>query len=215
MNLLFKLFVDGGIVIMSVIFACSIIALSIIIERFFYYKKISKNDEKIVERIVNAINHGRYDEALAICDNMPTPVTNLMKAGINHREFSDSQIQEYIKDAASLEIPKLEKFLTTLGTIASIAPLLGLLGTVTGNMEAFGVIGTGAGLGNMEQLAQGISKALLTTAFGLIVAIPATIFYNHLTNKVNNMILQLEIKANELVQLLLKRKTGGRDGNTI
>lgn len=215
MDLLIKFFVDGGVVIMGVISVCSIISLSIIIERLLYYKKINKNDEKIVERIINAIGHGRYDEALAICENMPTPVTNLMKAGINHREFSDSQIQEYIKDAASLEIPKLERHLTTLGTIASIAPLLGLLGTVMGNMEAFGVIGSQGGLGNMEQLAQGISKALLTTAFGLIVAIPSTIFYNHLTNKVNNMILQLEIKANELVQLLLKRKAGGRNGSQV
>lgn len=203
-----KLFFDGGPIIMSAIFLCSLIAIWIIIERFIYYKSINKNDDKIIERVLNAVQKGRFDEAMSICETMPTPITNLMRAGISRRNLSDTQIQEYMKDTASLEIPKLERFLTTLGTIASIAPLLGLLGTVTGNMEAFGVIGSGGGLGNMEQLAQGISKALLTTAFGLIVAIPATIFYNHLTNKVNMIILRLEIQANELVQLLIKHKNG-------
>lgn len=209
MNGLFQLFMDGGPVIMSAILLCSIVALTITIERFFYYKRISKNNDLIVKRIQNSINQNRYDEALAICDTIPSPVTDLMRAGIKHRNDSESQIQDAIQDAAGLEIPKLERFLTTLGSVASIAPLLGLLGTVMGNMETFGVIGAGVALGNMEQLAQGISKALLTTAFGLIVAIPATVVYNHYVNKVNNMILQLEIKANELVLLLLKQKNRG------
>lgn len=215
MNSLVKLFFDGGIVIMTAILACSVVAVAIIVERFAYYKKISKNDDNIVDRIMNAINAKRFDEALSICDTMPTPVTNLMKAGIKYRDFTDVQIQEAIKDAASLEIPKLEKYLTTLGSIASIAPLLGLLGTVMGNMEALGVLGNKALIGNMEMLSQGIAKALITTAFGLVIAIPTTVFYNHLTNKVNNMILQLEIKANELVLLLVKGKKGGADGNKV
>ncbi len=165
------------------------------------------DDEKIIDRLTSAMNNHHYDEALAICETAPSPVTNLMKAGIKHREYTEHHIQDAIKDAASLEIPKLEKFLTTLGTIANITPLLGLLGTVVGNMEAFGLIGSASAIGNMELLAGGISKALMTTAFGLSVAIPAAIFYNFLTNRVNNMILTLETKANELVLLLVK----GRD----
>ncbi len=213
LNNMIKIFMDGGPIVMGAILLCSIGAVSIVIERLLYFSKITKNDSSIVERIMNSINNGRFDEALAICETLPTPVTNLMKAGIKHRDYSEDQIQEAIKDAASMEIPKFEKYLTTLGSIASIAPLLGLLGTVIGNMEAFGVIGSGGGLGNMELLAQGISKALITTAFGLVVAIPATLFYNHLTNRVNNMILELEIKANELVLLLVygknKKRTDG------
>lgn len=200
------LFIDGGPVIMGLIFLSSIIALVIIIERLLYFKKLNMDDEKIIERLTSAIDNGHYDEALTICDTAPSPVTNLMRAGIKHRDDSEHHIQDAIKDAASLEIPKLERFLTTLGTIANIAPLLGLLGTVIGNMEAFGLIGTKGALGSMEDLAGGISKALLTTAFGLSVAIPCAIFYNFLTNKVNNIILTLETKANELVLLLVKRK---------
>lgn len=204
-----KLFIDGGPFIMSAILLCSIIALAITLERFFYYKKINMGTDKLLSRIANAISQKHYEEVLAICDSKNSPVTNLVKAGIKHREEGENRIQNAIQDAASLEIPKLEKFLTTLGSIAGIAPLLGLLGTVMGNMETFGVIGAGAALGNMEQLAQGISKALLTTAFGLVVAIPSTVVYNHYTNKVNNMILKLEIQANDLIQMLIKQEKRG------
>lgn len=209
MKSIIKLFTDGGPFIMSAIILCSIIAVTITLERFFYYKKINIGTDKLLARIAKAISLNHYEEVLTICDSKPTPVTNLVKAGITHRTEGETAIQDAIKDAASLEIPKLEKFLTTLGSIASIAPLLGLLGTVMGNMETFGVIGTGAALGNMEQLAQGISKALLTTAFGLIVAIPTTVVYNHYTNKVNNMILKLEIHANNLIQMLVKQEKRG------
>lgn len=210
-----KLFMDGGPFIMSAIFICSIIALAITLERFFYYKKINLGTDKLLDRIAKAISMNHYEEVLAICDSKPSPVTNLVKAGIKHRKEDEARIQDAIKDAASLEIPKLEKFLTTLGSIASIAPLLGLLGTVMGNMETFGVVGAGASLGNMEQLAQGISKALLTTAFGLVVAIPSTVVYNHYTNKVNNMILKLEIQANNLIQMLIKQEKRGWYGCKI
>lgn len=201
-----KLFFSGGPVIMGCILLCSIAATFIIIERFLYYKKIKDSDNKIIEKLSNSINNGRYDEALAICDTAPTPVTTLMKAGIKHREYSENQIQESIKNAANIEIPKLEKYLTTLGTIANVSTLLGLLGTVIGNMQALGVIGSQSLIGKTELLANGISQALLTTAFGLIVAIPTTIFYNYLTNKVNNMILSVETQVNELVLLLIKGK---------
>ncbi len=206
MKSIVKLFMDGGPFIMSAIFLCSIIALAITLERFFYYKKISLGSDKLLARIAKVISMNRYEEVLVICESKPSPVTALVRAGIKHRKEGEARIQDAIQDAASLEIPKLEKFLTTLGSIASIAPLLGLLGTVMGNMETFGVIGAGASLGNMEQLAQGISKALLTTAFGLVVAIPTTVVYNHYTNKVNNMILKLESQANDLIQMLIKQE---------
>lgn len=218
MKELFALFMESGPIILSTIFIFSFVALVIIIEKILYFKKINVNEEKILNRLESSINKGHFDEALTICDTAPSPITNLMKAGIKHRNYSEHYIQDAIKDAASLEIPKLEKNLSTLGTIANVAPLLGLLGTVIGNMQAFGIIGNNAkALGDMTVLAGGISKALITTAFGLIVAIPASIFYNYLTNKVNNIILTLETKANELVLMLIRgKKQGlirGKNGN--
>jgi biopolymer transport protein ExbB len=125
-----------------------------------------------------------------------------MKVGIEYRDYPRETIREVILDAANQEVPKLEKHLPALGTISYIAPLLGLLGTVVGNIEAFGVLGRFGAVGDPGLLAKGIAEALLTTAAGIIVAIPAVIFYNHLVSKVNHMIIRLENRVNELVLLL-------------
>jgi biopolymer transport protein ExbB len=205
-----ELFLSGGIV-MPFILLCSVVAFIIIIERFIYFKKIRVDENKMISRLKVTLEKRHYDEALSICENNPSPITNLMKAGIEHRKYDQRTVKEAILDAANLEIPKLERFLSALGTIASIAPLLGLLGTVLGNIEAFQILGNFTeAIGEPGKLANGISEALITTAAGLIVSIPALIFYNFLVNKVNHIILRLENKANELV-LLLGNNGGTKD----
>jgi len=191
----------GGIILWLILFL-SMVAAVIIIEKLLYFRKIRVDEDKIIERLKAALWKGHFDEALNICENNPSPITNLMKVGIEHREYPPHTIKEMILDAASLEIPRLESHLPALGTVTHIAPLLGLLGTVTGNIRAFGVLGRLGTVGNPALLAKGIAEALLTTAAGLIVAIPAIIFYNYLVNKVNNTILRLENRANELVLML-------------
>jgi biopolymer transport protein ExbB len=200
MNML-ELMEKGGI-IMWIILALSLIAAVLIIERLFYFRKIRVDEEKMISRLKSALQKGHFDEALSICENNPSPITNLMKVGIEHRGYSPETIKGAILDAANLEIPRMEKHLPALGTITHIAPLLGLLGTVTGNIKAFGVLGKFGAVGDPGLLAKGISEALLTTAAGLIVAIPAIIFYNYLVNRVNHTILWLENRVNELVLLL-------------
>jgi biopolymer transport protein ExbB len=111
-------------------------------------------------------------------------------------------IREAILDAANLETPLLEKHLSTLGTVAYIAPLLGLLGTVTGNIRAFGVLAGFESVGDPTLLAKGISEALLTTAAGIIVSIPTVIFYNAFVSRVNHAIVRLETRVNALIRLL-------------
>jgi biopolymer transport protein ExbB len=125
-----------------------------------------------------------------------------MKVGIEHRGLPRHLQKEVIMDAANQEIPRLERFLSPLGTIAHIAPLLGLLGTVTGNIEAFGVLGKFGSVGDPSILAKGISEALITTAGGIIVSVPTIVFYNYLVNKVNHIIIRLENRVNELVLFL-------------
>ena len=196
----------GGIIMWIILFL-SIIATAIIIERLLYFRKIRVDEEKIINRLKQVLAKNHFDEALAICENNPSPITNLMKVGIENRNFSSATIREMILDAANLEIPKLEKNLPALGTITHIAPLLGLLGTVIGNISAFGVLGRFGSVGDPSLLARGIAVALLTTAAGLVVAIPAIIFYNYLVSKVNNTITRLENRVNELVLLL----TGGKE----
>jgi len=191
----------GGIILWIILFL-SVVAAVIIIEKLLYFRKIRVDEDKIIGRLKVALWKGHFDEALSICENNPSPITNLMKVGIEHRDHPPQTIKEMILDAASLEVPKLESHLPALGTVTHIAPLLGLLGTVTGNIRAFGVLGRLGAVGDPGLLARGIAEALLTTAAGLIVAIPAIIFYNYLVNRVNHTILRLENRANELVLML-------------
>lgn len=196
-----ELLQKGG-VIMGIILLLSLVAAVIIIERLVFFRKIRVDEEKMISRLKVALEKHHFEEAAAICDNNPSPITNLMKVGIDHRDYSESEIKESIMNAANLEIPRLERFLPALGTAAHIAPLLGLLGTVTGNIQAFGVLGQFAGGGDPRALASGIAEALLTTAAGIVVSIPAIIFYNHLVSKVNHIIIRLENRVSELVLLL-------------
>ncbi len=132
--------VKGGIVLW-IILALSLVAVVIIIERPLYFKRISVDEEKLFARIKATVEKGHYEEALAICDNNLSPLSALIKVGIEHRSYPEMAQKEVLKDAASQEIPQLERNVSALGTIAHIAPLLGLLGTVTGTMKAFGVLG--------------------------------------------------------------------------
>ena len=196
-----ELLQKGGI-IMGFIILLSLIAAVIIIERLIYFRRIRVDEETLINRLKTTLQKGYHDEALSICESNPAPITNLMRVGIEYRKFPKREIREAILDAANLEIPKLERYLSALGTIAHITPLLGLLGTVTGNIRAFGVLGSFGSVGDPALLAKGISEALLTTAAGIIVSLPAISFYNYLVNKVNHMIIRLENRVNDMVLLL-------------
>ncbi|MBN1525452.1 MAG: MotA/TolQ/ExbB proton channel family protein [Spirochaetales bacterium] len=202
---MWELMIKGG-PLMFIIMPLSIVAFGIIIERFLYFRKIRVDEDKMINRLKVTMEKHHYDEALAICESSPSPITNLLKVGIEHKNYDVHIIKDAIMDAANLEIPKLERNLSTLGTIAHIAPLLGLLGTVIGNIGAFGVLKEAVGQLDPSLLAGDISVALLTTAAGIIVSIPAIIFYNYLVSKVNHIIIRLENRVNQMVLLLTEGK---------
>ncbi len=193
--------VKGGIVLW-IILALSLVAVVIIIERPLYFKRISVDEEKLFARIKATVEKGHYEEALAICDNNLSPLSALIKVGIEHRSYPEMAQKEVLKDAASQEIPQLERNVSALGTIAHIAPLLGLLGTVTGTMKAFGVLGRFGAVADPSILAKGVSEALITTAAGIIVAVPAVIFYNLLVNKVNLILIKMENQVSTLILMI-------------
>jgi biopolymer transport protein ExbB len=144
-------------------------------------------------------------EALQICDNTKSPIANILKAGILKYDRPRPQIIEAIEDASLYEIPRIEKNLTALATIAHISPLLGLLGTVTGMVRCFQTIqakATSFHPVSPGDLAGGIWEALLTTVAGLIVAIPTFVFYNYLVSRINHFILEMEKASTELVNFL-------------
>lgn len=192
----------GGVVMIPIILL-SIIAVVIIVERLLYFHRINIDEDSILRRLKAALEKGHYEEALSICEANPAPIANLMKVGIENRRYPESVIKSAISDAANMEVPRMERYLSFLGTIANISPLLGLLGTVTGNIRAFGVLGNFAGAaGDPSALARGIAEALITTAAGIIVSVPAVIFYNYLVSKVNHSIIRLENRVSEMVLFL-------------
>jgi len=202
------MFLNKGGVILWIILFLAFVATVIVVERLIFFRKIRTDEEKMLIRLKSALVKGHFDEALSICEANPSPIANLMRIGIEHREYPEERIKDTVVGAANMEIPHLERYLSALGTIANIATLLGLLGTVTGNIRSFGVLGTVGAVGDPTLLARGIAEALITTAAGLIVSIPTIIFYNYLVNRVNHTIIRLENRVTELVLILVKSSGG-------
>jgi biopolymer transport protein ExbB len=195
-------FIIKGGVILWIIMGLSAVAAVIIIERLLYFRRIAVDEEKLYTRVRASIEKGHFDEALAICDQNLSPFSSLMRAGIEHRNKSEEMQKEMLKDAAALEVPRLERGISALGTISNIAPLLGLLGTVTGTMKAFGVLGQFGAVSDPSVLASGVSEALITTVGGIVVAVPCVIFYNFLVTRVNLIMVKLENQVNLLISMI-------------
>lgn len=198
-----QIIASGGI-LMFPIAACSIVALAIAIERFYSLRRATINTRDFMDGMRTVLRQNRVQEAIEICDETEGPIARIMKAGILKHNRGKEDIREAIEDAGHLEIPRLERYLSALATCANIAPLLGLLGTVAGMIKAFAQIQYKQGQVNPSDLAEGISNALVTTAAGLTVAIPALVAYNYFITRVENLVVEMEISSSELVELLTK-----------
>lgn len=201
---MWQLFLKGGPVMWPILL-CSIFALAIIIERFLFLHRIKIDTREFLNKLLEKLKRHQVKEAIQICDGLNSPVAGVLKAGILKFDRPREQIKEAIEEASLYEIPLLEKNLSMLATIAHISPLLGLLGTVTGMVRCFYTIQMKASSFNpvsAADLAGGIWEALLTTVFGLLVAIPTFVAYNYLANRVNNIILEMEKASTELVNFL-------------
>lgn len=199
-------FIQEGGILMWPIMACSIVGLAIAIERYFSLRRAGIDTREFMETMRQVLRQNRIQEAIEICDETDAPVARIMKAGILKHNRSRDEIREAIDDAGHLEVPRLERYLSALATCANIAPLLGLLGTVSGMIKAFAQIQNKRGQVNPADLAEGISNALLTTAAGLSVAIPLLIIYNYYVSRVENMVLEMEVSSSELLELLTHHK---------
>ncbi len=199
----FEIIFKGGI-LMWPIMATSVVALTIIIERFIVLRRASIDTREFMDAMRQVLRQNRIRDAVELCDETDAPVARIMKAGLLKANRSKEDIREAIEDAGHLETPRLERRLSALATCANIAPLLGLLGTVQGMIKCFAQIQNKRGQVNPSDLAEGISNALVTTAAGLTVAIPILVVYNYLVARVDNMILEMEISSSELLELLTK-----------
>lgn len=191
---------------------CSITALTFIIERLFTFVRSRSRigTEQFIASIADSLRKENIMEAVSTCEEAGGPLANVLKAGllrysqsqIEERNITKEEIQEAIEEASLLEIPELERNLPVLGTVAVVSPLFGLLGTVTGMISAFTTIAL-EGTGDPQQLAGGISQALLTTAAGLTVAIPCLIFFQLFDSWVNRHMVEISQVSTEIVNQLV------------
>ena len=197
--------VKAGGPVMAPILLCSVFAFAITVEKLWFLASIRGGDYRLKEEIFDLIKSNKIKEALQLCESNPSPVARIIKAGIEKSGSSREEMKESIENVSLFEIPRLESKLNALSVIANVSPLLGLLGTIGGIAATFQNIQLRAAALNPitpGDLAGGIWQALITTAAGLIIAIPAFVVYNYLLSRVNAVILQMEKAATELLNLL-------------
>jgi len=204
---MFDMVIKGG-PIMYPIILCSIIALAIVIERVFHLYRANIDTKKFMDEIANKLRRNKIMESIEMCENTPGPIAHILKAGILKHDRPKEEIKETIEEAGLYEVPRLEKNLPVLSTIAHITPLLGLLGTVCGMVRCFQVIqekSVSLHPVSPGDLAGGIWQALITTVVGLSIAIPTYVAYNYLVNKVDGFVLDMERSATDLINILTQR----------
>ncbi len=177
---------------------CSVISLAVTIERILYWRRT--RSKKPAEQMLSAVEQGKFNEALSRGEGSPLPAARVLAAGLAHRNPSYSKAMEV---AAQAELPVLKRRLVILDTIITLAPLLGLLGTITGMISSFGIM-SDAGLGQPHAVTGGVAEALIATATGLLIAILTLIPYNYFTSRAEKEMEEIEYFASRLELILLK-----------
>ena len=194
-------FTDAGPMIW-IILATSAVGIALFVERLLHYHRAQINATEFLSGVRNVLKRDNVVEALAICDATPGPVARLVKMAILNREKSRETVREMLEDAGNIEVPRLEEKLNLIATIAQITPLMGLLGTVLGLMSAFRVIQNAGLQAHVGQLSHGVWTALICSAAGLAVAIPAYASYNYLVTRVNSIVLDMEQASTDILNIL-------------
>jgi len=185
-----EFFKSGGPVMWPLL-VCSLVALAITIERAINLRRSKILDPTVVERVTALVEGGRADRAIDVCRESGGIYANIVLAGLEVAGKGESAAKEGVEDAGRHETTRLTRYLGALGTVVGISPLLGLLGTVTGMINVFKTIAQ-VGTGQADQLSNGISQALITTAIGLLIAIPSLVAYNYFQGKAESIITDLE-----------------------
>ncbi len=200
-NALPNLFRHGGLMIW-VLIAASAVGILVFVDRLLHYHRAQINSMEFLNGVRNVLKRDNIVEALSICDATPGPVARLVKVAVLNRERGRDGVREALEEAGLMEVPRLEEKLNVLATLAQIAPLLGLLGTVLGFLQIFGALQLAGSQAHLEQMAGGIWKALISMAAGIAVAIPCYAGYNYLVGRVNSIVLDMEKAASEIVNIV-------------
>ena len=180
----------------------SAVAGAVFVERFLHCHRAQINSTEFLNGVRTVLKRNNVVEALSICDATPGPVARLVKTAILNRDQGREQVREALEEAGAAEVPRLEEKLNLLATIAQLAPLIGLLGTVLGFMQTFSSMQEAGLNAHVGQLSSGVWRALVCAAAGLAVAIPTHAGYNYLVSRINSIVLDMERSATEIVQIV-------------
>jgi len=195
-----EIVVAGGWLMIPII-ACSIIALGIIVERLWALQKKRIAPKHLVAQVWHWEKNGQLDNERLRSLSSGSPLGKVLAVGLANRDSDREVMRDAIEEIGRHEVHALERYLNTLGTVAAISPLLGLLGTVFGMIQVFTNL-SAHGTGNVGNLAGGISQALITTAAGLVVAIPSLMFYRYFRGRVDELVVYIEQEALKLIEVI-------------
>jgi len=198
------LLANGGPVIWLILLAAAV-ALIVFIERALHCHRSQINSAEFLNGVRTVLKRNNVVEAVSICDATPGPVARIVKTAILNRDKGRERVREAVEEAGLTEVPRLEERLNLLATIAQIAPLLGLLGTILGFMDVFQQLqgdGLYAHISGEHSLGGGIYNALICAAAGIAVAIPVHAGYNYLVSRINKIALDMESAAGEIVNIV-------------
>lgn len=204
----YSIFAQGGPV-MWLLVVLGFVALVIFIERALFLHRGQIRSTEFLNGIKNLLQKGRLMEALTLCEETPGPVAAVVKAGLRHASDDEQGLRFAVQEAALTEIPTLERRVGTLGAIAQVAPLLGLLGTLLGMIKTFWLFNSGGNYATPSVLSGGMSEALLTAAAGLAIAIPVHLARHFLSGRVRALVHDMEWVGNELMRYLLREHRSG------
>jgi len=197
---MYELFLKGGI-LMYPIALCSIIAVGIFLERMWVLRKGRVLPRDFLIEVEDLVMRRKRPEAISLCKRDNSSIAHVIRVGIENYGKKRDVIKEKIEEVGRREAASLERYINVIGTIAGVSPLLGLLGTVSGMIKSFNIISV-RGVADPASLAGGISEALITTAAGLVVAIPSFVIYRYLANKADSLILEMEENSIRMVDLV-------------
>ena len=195
----FSLLCKGGPVMVPLM-VCSVVSVTVMIERYFTLKHAGGDPETLMKKVENQLALGKYDDAVRMCQTDNTPLGDMLACGL---KCSTASLAERCMEEMALKTqPELFKRLSMLDTIITISPLLGLLGTVTGMIRSFHVISTKTGMSTPTAITGGVAEALIATATGLAIAITTLVGYNYLTEKAKSVVSHMEVNGTRLTNIL-------------
>mgnify|MGYP006280153531 FL=1 len=184
---------------------CSIFSLAVIIEKAVFFIRRKDNSLRLLKRIELKVENDDIIGALNELKGEKGPNAKLLATALSHYEEDPDRIREVLQAVGEDEIKKMEKHLPVLDVVAMISPLLGLLGTVLGIISSFNILGTAAGAANPAQISSGIAAALISTAMGLVIAIPTAIFYSYYVNKVEERSHEMNLSMIDIMDVITDR----------